>query len=55
MAKKASETKSTTLDDTVVLHKMHRALNRALLARLESGEPQPQNSRSPQPCCEPMA
>jgi hypothetical protein len=37
MAKKA-DTKPTTLDDTVVLHKMHRALNRALLARIESGE-----------------
>jgi hypothetical protein len=37
MAKKA-EPKPTTLDDTAVLHKMHRALNRALLARIESGE-----------------
>jgi hypothetical protein len=37
IAKKA-EPKTNTLDDSATLHKMHRALNRALLARIESGE-----------------
>jgi hypothetical protein len=37
MARKP-EPKPTALDDTAVLHKMHRALNRELLRRIESGE-----------------
>jgi hypothetical protein len=36
MAKKA-DPKTNTLDDSVTLHKLSRALNRQLLARVEAG------------------